>query len=379
MNYTIRPIGPEDAEGAAALRRMPGVFENTLGLPSYRTADSEAFIAGLGPDDHNFVAVLDDGTVIGCAGLTVCSNPRMRHVGAVGLFVHADYQGRGVGTTLMETLLDLADHWLMLVRVELSINDLEPNRTQPRQSFDDGAMTELADSIAQHGVLQPILVRPLLSGGYQIVAGERRWRASRMAGLTTVPAVIRDLTDSEVMQLALIENLQRENLKPLEEANGYKMLMDNFEFTQEEIAKTVGKSRPAITNALRLLNLPEDMQNMLERGEMTAGHARTLLSFKNEDQMKAAARRVTMEGISVRELEKMAKRANEEKPEKADKPAKRRIRYYDEAELALRDVLNRVVHISGTKKKAALTIEFYGEEDLKNLLYDLKLTDKTGE
>ena len=255
--------------------------------------------------------------------------------------------------------------------VELSI--------KPRQSFDDGAMTELADSIAQHGVLQPILVRPLLSGGYQIVAGERRWRASRMAGLTTVPAVIRDLTDSEVMQLALIENLQRENLKPLEEANGYKMLMDNFEFTQEEIAKTVGKSRPAITNALRLLNLPEDMQNMLERGEMTAGHARTLLSFKNEDQMKAAARRVTMEGISVRELEKMAKRANEEKPEKADKPAKRRIRYYDEAELALRDVLNRVVHISGTKKKAALTIEFYGEEDLKNLLYDLKLTDKTDE
>lgn len=263
--------------------------------------------------------------------------------------------------------------------VELNINDLEPNRTQPRQSFDDGAMTELADSIAQHGVLQPILVRPLLSGGYQIVAGERRWRASRMAGLTTVPAVIRDLTDSEVMQLALIENLQREDLKPLEEANGYKMLMDNFEFTQEEIAKTVGKSRPAITNALRLLNLPEDMQNMLERGEMTAGHARTLLSFKNEDQMKAAARRVTMEGISVRELEKMAKRANEEKSEKADKPAKRRIRYYDEAELALRDVLNRVVHISGTKKKAALTIEFYGEEDLKNLLYDLKLTDKTGE
>ena len=263
--------------------------------------------------------------------------------------------------------------------VELSINELEPNRNQPRKSFNDEAMSELADSIAQHGVLQPLLVRPLLSGGYQIVAGERRWRASRMAGLTTVPAVIRDLTDSEVMQLALIENLQREDLKPLEEANGYKMLMDNFEFTQEEIAKTVGKSRPAITNALRLLNLPEDMQNMLERGEMTAGHARTLLSFKNEDQMKAAARRVTMEGISVRELEKMAKRTNEEKPEKADKPAKRRIRYYDEAELALRDVLNRVVHISGTKKKAALTIEFYGEEDLKNLLYDLKLTDKTGE
>ena len=121
MNYTIRPIGPEDAEGAAALRRMPGVFENTLGLPSYRTADSEAFIAGLGPDDHNFVAVLDDGTVIGCAGLTVCSNPRMRHAGSVGLYVHTDYQNKGVGTALMETLLDLADNWLMLVRVELEV------------------------------------------------------------------------------------------------------------------------------------------------------------------------------------------------------------------------------------------------------------------
>ena len=222
-------------------------------------------------------------------------------------------------------------------------------------------------------------MRQLPSGFYQIIAGERRWRAARLAGLDEVPVVVIEADDKKAMELALIENLQREDLKPLEEANGYKMLMDNFEFTQEEIAKTVGKSRPAITNALRLLNLPEDMQNMLERGEMTAGHARTLLSFKNEDQMKAAARRVTMEGISVRELEKMAKRANEEKPEKADKPAKRRIRYYDEAELALRDVLNRVVHISGTKKKAALTIEFYGEEDLKNLLYDLKLTDKTGE
>ncbi len=121
MNYTIRPIGPEDAEGAAALRRMPGVFENTLGLPSYRTADSEAFIAGLGPDDHNFVAVLDDGTVIGCAGLTVCSNPRMRHAGSVGLYVHTDYQNKGVGTALMETLLDLADNWLGLTRVELTV------------------------------------------------------------------------------------------------------------------------------------------------------------------------------------------------------------------------------------------------------------------
>lgn len=258
--------------------------------------------------------------------------------------------------------------------VELNINELEPNRSQPRQSFSDEAMRELADSIAQHGVLQPLLVRPQLSGGYQIVAGERRWRASRMAGLTTVPALIRELTDSEVMQLALIENLQREDLKPLEEAHGYQSLMEEFGFTQEEISKTVGKSRPAVTNALRLLNLPEDVRSMLERGEMTAGHARTLLSFKDDAALHTAAKRVAHEGISVRELEKMAKRANTEKAEKTKSP--RRIRYYDEAELALRDTLNRVVHVAGTRKKGVLSIEFYGEEDLKNLLHDLKLNEE---
>lgn len=258
--------------------------------------------------------------------------------------------------------------------VELSINELEPNRSQPRQSFNDEAMRELADSIAQHGVLQPLLVRPMLSGGYQIVAGERRWRASRMAGLTAVPAIIRELTDSEVMQLALIENLQREDLKPLEEAHGYQVLIDEFGFTQEEISKTVGKSRPAITNALRLLNLPQEERSMLERGEMTAGHARTLLSFKDDAALHAAAKRVVNEGISVRELEKMAQKSNEEKKEKEKTP--RRIRYYDEAELVLRDVLNRVVRVAGSKKKGVLSIDFYGEEDLKNLLHELKLDEE---
>ncbi len=257
--------------------------------------------------------------------------------------------------------------------VELNINELEPNRGQPRKEFSEEAMRELADSIAQHGVLQPLLVRPLLSGGYQIVAGERRWRASRMAGLTTVPALIRELTDSEVMQIALIENLQREDLKPLEEAQGYQALMEEFGFTQDEISKSVGKSRPAVTNALRLLNLPEAVRGMLARGDLSAGHARTLLSFKDEAAMLAAAKRVVAEGFSVRELEKMAKKANAEKPEAVR--STRRIRYYDEAELALRDTLNRVVHVGGTKKKGVLTIEFYGEEDLKNLLSDLKLGD----
>lgn len=257
--------------------------------------------------------------------------------------------------------------------VELNINELEPNRGQPRKEFSEEAMRELADSIAQHGVLQPLLVRPLLSGGYQIVAGERRWRASRMAGLATVPALIRELTDSEVMQIALIENLQREDLKPLEEAQGYQALMEEFGFTQDEISKSVGKSRPAVTNALRLLNLPEAVRGMLARGDLSAGHARTLLSFKDEAAMLAAAKRVVAEGLSVRELEKMAKKANAEKPEAVR--STRRIRYYDEAELALRDTLNRIVHVGGTKKKGVLTIEFYGEEDLKNLLSDLKLGD----
>lgn len=257
--------------------------------------------------------------------------------------------------------------------VELNINELEPNRGQPRKEFSEEAMRELADSIAQHGVLQPLLVRPLLSGGYQIVAGERRWRASRMAGLATVPALIRELTDSEVMQIALIENLQREDLKPLEEAQGYQALMEEFGFTQDGISKSVGKSRPAVTNALRLLNLPEAVRGMLARGDLSAGHARTLLSFKDEAAMLAAAKRVVAEGLSVRELEKMAKKANAEKPEAVR--STRRIRYYDEAELALRDTLNRVVHVGGTKKKGVLTIEFYGEEDLKNLLSDLKLGD----
>ena len=257
--------------------------------------------------------------------------------------------------------------------VELNINELEPNRGQPRKEFSEEAMRELADSIAQHGVLQPLLVRPLLSGGYQIVAGERRWRASRRAGLATVPALIRELTDSEVMQIALIENLQREDLKPLEEAQGYQALMEEFGFTQDEISKSVGKSRPAVTNALRLLNLPEAVRGMLARGDLSAGHARTLLSFKDEAAMLAAAKRVVAEGLSVRELEKMAKKANAEKPEAVR--STRRIRYYDEAELALRDTLNRVVHVGGTKKKGVLTIEFYGEEDLKNLLSDLKLGD----
>lgn len=256
--------------------------------------------------------------------------------------------------------------------VTLRLSEIEPNRSQPRKDFDDEALAELAESIAQHGILQPILVRPIFAGGYQIVAGERRWRAARMAGLMEVPVIIRDMDDAEFMQLALIENLQREDLTPLEEAKGYQSLMDAHGFTQEDISKTVGKSRPAVTNALRLLNLPESVQKMMEEGLLTAGHGRTLLAFKKEEDLLNAAKKVVEEGISVRELERMVKRANEaaEKPE-TEKPAKPRNHYYEEVRLALNESLGRKVTVSGSKKKGTLTIEFYGEEDLKNLISEM--------
>ena len=254
--------------------------------------------------------------------------------------------------------------------VNVRIGEIEPNRDQPRKEFDSEALSELADSISQHGVLQPLLLRPMMTGGYRIVAGERRWRAARMAGLTEVPAVIREMSDAEEMLFALIENLQREDLTPLEEARGYRTLIEAQDFTQEEVSQAVGKSRPAITNALRLLNLPEDIQEMLERGEITAGHARTLLSFKTEEGMRLGAKRAK-EGASVRELEALAKRLNEQKEALAKTPRKNQ--YFEEAQLAVGEYLNRKVKVAGTKKKGTLQIEFYGEEDLQNLLHDLHM------
>lgn len=257
--------------------------------------------------------------------------------------------------------------------VTVKISEIEPNREQPRKEFDSAALAELAESISQHGVLQPLLLRPMVSGGYRIVAGERRWRAARMAGLMEVPAVIREMTDAEEMLFALIENLQREDLTPLEEARGYRTLIDSQGFTQEEVSQAVGKSRPAVTNALRLLNLPEDLQDMLEKGELSAGHARTLLSFKNEEDMRQGAQKAR-QGASVRELENMAKRLNEKK---APSPrSTQRSQYYQEAQLAVGEYLGRKVKVSGTKKKGLLQIEFYGEDDLKNLLSEMKLQGK---
>ena len=254
--------------------------------------------------------------------------------------------------------------------VAVKIADIEPNRDQPRKEFDSAALAELADSIAQHGVLQPLLLRPMLSGGYRIVAGERRWRAARMAGLAEVPAVIREMTDSEEMLFALIENLQREDLTPLEEARGYRTLIETQDLTQEEVSQAVGKSRPSVTNALRLLNLPDDIQEMLEKGEITAGHARTLLSFPNQEAMRLGAQKAR-EGASVRELEAMAKRMAQQG--EAPSKAPRKNRYFEEAQLAVGGYLNRKVKVAGNQKKGTLQIEFYGEEDLQNLLHELHL------
>ena len=249
---------------------------------------------------------------------------------------------------------------------KVKLLDIEPNREQPRKQFDEEALSELSDSIAQHGVLQPLLVRPMPDGGYQLVAGERRWRASRMAGLTEVPVVIRDLTDAQVAELALVENLQRENLNPLEEANGYKELSDKFGYTQEKISEIVGKSRPSIANALRLLNLPEDVQEMVSDGSLSMGHARAILSLPDDKMKTDLAKLVIQNDLSVRETERIARNMVKEAPKKSK--AKKRNPYYDEAELALSEVLGRKVKITKSSKKGALEIEFFDDADLKKLL-----------
>lgn len=277
--------------------------------------------------------------------------------------------GKGMSAIFVENSASESDEGVVTVK----ISEIEPNRDQPRKEFDSTALSELADSISQHGVLQPLLLRPLLSGGYRIVAGERRWRAARMAGLSAVPAVIREMTDTEEMLFALIENLQREDLTPLEEAKGYRTLIETQGMTQEEVSQTVGKSRPTVTNALRLLNLPADIQDMLEKGEISAGHARTLLSFKTEEEMRQGAQKAK-QGASVRELEKLSKRSGEGKSSPHEGRGKNQ--YYEEAQLAVGEYLGRKVKVSGTKKKGTLQIEFYGEEDLQNLLAELKLVKK---
>lgn len=256
--------------------------------------------------------------------------------------------------------------------VKLKIMDIEPNRDQPRKIFDEDALAELADSIAKHGVIQPLLVRPMPDGSYQLVAGERRWRASRMAGLTEVPVVIKELSDDEAMALALIENLQREDLNAIEEAQGIKALMDTLSLTQDEAAERVGKSRPAVANALRLLKLPDSVIALVSDGKLSPGHARALLGFKDEQDIIETADVIIEKGLTVRDVEKLVKKRNKEP--KAEKPAARRASYYDEVELALTDFLGRKVKV-GTKpgkESGVLEIDFFDKDDLTRLADALK-------
>ena len=248
--------------------------------------------------------------------------------------------------------------------VTLRISEIEPNRSQPRKEFDESALADLADSIREHGVIQPLLVRPLPTGGYQLVAGERRWRASRMAGLGEVPVVIRELSDHEAMELALIENLQRQDLNPMEEALGYRSLMEEYQMTQEEVAKAIGKSRPAIANSLRLLALPQQVMDLIREGKLSAGHGRALLALEEESAILEAAQTAVKKHWTVREIEKMAQ-SSHKKTKVSTGPDKDH--YYTELELALSQVLGRQVTITSKGKNRTLSIAFFDKEDLSAL------------
>lgn len=253
--------------------------------------------------------------------------------------------------------------------VTVNINDIEPNRDQPRKDFDEEALRELADSIALHGVIQPLLVRPISDGGYQLVAGERRWRASRMAGLTEVPVFIREMSDRQVAEVALIENLQREDLNPLEEARGYAQLMKDYSLTQEQVAKSVGKSRPAVANAMRILELPEEVLEYVRSGKLSAGHARTLLPVKDKETLLKLAQDIVLKEISVRETERIVKSILNPKKEKSPAKKAKRDPWYDECELAIKAELGRKAEIHVAKgNKGTIEIEFFSKEDLQSIL-----------
>lgn len=274
--------------------------------------------------------------------------------------------GKGLDTIFAENETEDSNSSVML-----KISEIEPNRSQPRRDFDENSLSDLAQSISQHGLLQPLLVRPLPIGGYQIVAGERRYRACRMAGLTEVPVTIRELSDTETMELALIENLQREDLSPIEEALGYKALIDEHGFSQEEVATSVGKSRPAIANSLRILKLPDSVLEYVKQDKISAGHARALLMLDNEKDMLELAELIYKKDLSVRQAEKLAKK----KPEvEEDTQPERKPSFYSMVELALNESLGRKIKVNINKGKqgGVLQIEFYSDEELTELSNKLK-------
>lgn len=254
----------------------------------------------------------------------------------------------------------------------LPISQVQPGLNQPRKKFDDAAIAELADSIREHGVIQPLTVRRLGSGYYQIIAGERRWRAAKEAGLSEVPVNIIEADDKKVMELGLIENLQREDLNPMEEANGYRVLMDEYGMTQEDVAQRMGKSRPAVANALRLLNLPDAVRFLLEEGQLSAGHAKAILGAPQGEPQKKLAQKVVAEGLSVRETEALAKRMNKPAKEKAEPEEDQYALYYKDLSQQLSQSFGRKVAFQPGKKKGLLTMEYYDLDDLDALLARLR-------
>lgn len=248
----------------------------------------------------------------------------------------------------------------------LPIYKVEPNPDQPRRDFDEEELQALADSISVHGVIQPLTVRELESGYYQIIAGERRWRAARLAGVSEIPAVIIEADDKKAMELALIENLQRQDLNPVEEALGYQSLIADYGLTQEEAAASVGKSRPAVANALRLLSLCPTVLERLRKGELTAGHARAVLMLKTEKQQQEAAQKICALGLSVRQAELLCRNLTREPQQKPETPLK--VDYVAECEKNLSKHLGRGVKIVNGKRKGKFELEFYGQEDLQKLL-----------
>lgn len=250
----------------------------------------------------------------------------------------------------------------------IRLSEIEPNLSQPRKEFEEEALNELADSIAAHGILQPLLVRPIKNGMYQIVAGERRWRAARIAGLSEVPVLIRELSDEETDQVALIENLQREDLNAVETAEGYRRLMDKYGMTQEQLSEAVGKSRPAVANTLRILNLPEEVLPLVSSGSLSAGHAKAILSAPEEKRVELAKMIVAGE-LSVREAEKLCSKAGKEQKEKAPKKkdAFPKDKFYREMQVAMTNELGRPFKITETEKGGTIEFPFYNKNELADI------------
>lgn len=266
--------------------------------------------------------------------------------------------GKGLESLFEEALRDDGTNSIST----LPLRDIEPDKDQPRKDFDEESLNQLAKSIEQHGLLQPIAVRSTPTGRYKIIAGERRWRASRLAGLTEVPVVIRDVTDAEAMELALIENLQREDLDPIEEAFGYKQLMDRCELTQAEAAEKLGKSRSAVANSLRLLALPQEILEFLKIGALQTGHAKVILGLEGDELKLQAAKLVVENDLNVRQTEQLCKKLA--KGEKAPKMQPARPSLPDEVEIALRETLGNEVKVAYKNGKGSLTVHFYSDDQL---------------